>query len=102
MQLLTHYSNNQFELLWSFLVICPQAFHHYLLKMIHKNKTKHGDSRLHANFFFSLPVLEVVEAYGVPVFAPSACELECKPSSLCLYRCSLTSSELCLASIAIR
>lgn len=52
--------------------------------------------------FFSLPVLEVVEAYDVPVFAPSACELECKPSSLCLYRCSLTSSELCLASIAIR
>lgn len=52
MQLLTHYSNNQFELLWSFLVLCPQAFHRYLLKMIHKNKTKHGDSRLHANFFF--------------------------------------------------
>lgn len=41
-------------------------------------------------------VTEVAEVYDVAVFAPSACELECKPStSLRLYRHSLTSSELC-------
>lgn len=45
---------------------------------------------------------EVAEGYGVPVFAASACELECKTSSLRLYRCSLRPPvNSVLASIAI-
>jgi len=44
-------------------------------------------------FYF---VSEVDEGCDVSVFAPSACELECKLSSLRLYRCSPASSELCL------